>query len=165
MSVHGCEHLHTHNSFLLPRWRSNCSFRTPNPGAGWTSFFVGTEKLASNQVVLFKGKRITEVAVLPALQQTEDYLVAHPETTIGATAEAVSAAPRHFDNAFARYRTGVDTYLNVFSAHPSLLSDQQSTVSVRIQQLTSPSTSSRRSAAGGIQPGLHLKKRRLQRRM
>jgi hypothetical protein len=37
-------------------------------------FFVGTEKLASNQVVLFKGERIAEVTVLPALQQTENYL-------------------------------------------------------------------------------------------
>jgi hypothetical protein len=29
--VHGREHLFTHSFFLPPRWRSNCSFRTPSP--------------------------------------------------------------------------------------------------------------------------------------
>ena len=58
--MHGCEHLHTHNSFLLPRWRSNCSVGPRIPvRAG--HLFVGTEKLASNQVVLIKEERITEV--------------------------------------------------------------------------------------------------------
>ena len=46
-------------------------------------------------------------------------------------------AQRYLDIALARYRTGVDTYLNVFTAQTSLLSNQQTAVSLHIQQMTS----------------------------
>jgi hypothetical protein len=60
-------------------------------------FFVGTEKLAANhQVVLFKGERIAEVTVLPALQQTEDYLASSRilKQQLEQQQQAVSAASR-----------------------------------------------------------------------
>jgi hypothetical protein len=100
--------------------------------------FVGTEKLASNRVVWFKGEG-PEVAGLPAFQQTEDYLASFRilKQQLQQQQVAVSAAQRYFDIAFARYCTGFDTYLHVFTAQTSLLSTQQTTIPVRIQQMTS----------------------------
>jgi len=62
---------------------------------GWTSFFVGTEKLASNQVVLFKADRIDEATLLPALQQTKDYLASlrTMKQQLEQQQQAVSALP------------------------------------------------------------------------
>jgi len=36
-----------------------------------------------------------------------------------------------------RYKTGVDTYLNVFTAETSLLSNQQTGINLYVQQMTS----------------------------
>jgi outer membrane protein TolC len=76
--------------------------------------------------------------VLTAFQQTEDYLAASRiyEQQLQQQ-QAVTAAQRYFDLALSRYRTGVDTYLNAFIAQTSLLSNQQSAVSLHIQQMTS----------------------------
>jgi outer membrane protein TolC len=105
--------------------------------------------------------------VLPAFQQTEDYLASFRilKQQLQQQQVAVSAAQRYFDIAFARYCSGVDTYLHVFTAQISLLSTQQTAVPVRIQQMTSGVILSRLSATAGIQPSFHLKKRWLQIRM
>lgn len=77
--------------------------------------------------------------VLTAFQQTEDYLAAG--RLLGKQQaeqqDAVTAAQRYYDLANTRYRTGVDTYLNVFTAETSLLSNQQTAIALRVQQLTS----------------------------
>jgi NodT family efflux transporter outer membrane factor (OMF) lipoprotein len=77
--------------------------------------------------------------VLTAFQQTEDYLAA--ERILGQQLEqqrdVVAAAQRFYDLASVRYRTGVDTYLNVFVAQTALLSDQQAMITLRVQQMTS----------------------------
>jgi NodT family efflux transporter outer membrane factor (OMF) lipoprotein len=77
--------------------------------------------------------------VLTAFQQTEDYLAA--ERILGRQLEqqrdVVAAAQRFYDLATVRYRTGVDTYLNVFVAQTALLSDQQQMITLRVQQMTS----------------------------
>ena len=72
------------------------------------------------------------------MQQTEDYRAAlrPPQKQIEQQLEAAAAAQRHFDLAMTRYPTRVDTYLNVFAAQVSLLSDRQATVSLRVQQMT-----------------------------
>ena len=76
--------------------------------------------------------------VLTAFQQTEDYLAALRllEAQVEQQEAAVAAAQHYLDLAETRYRTGVDTYLNVLAARTSLLSDRQTTVSLRVQQMT-----------------------------
>ena len=77
--------------------------------------------------------------VLTAFQQTEDYLAA--ERFLGEQREqqqeAIAAAQRYYDLSNVRYKTGVDTYLNVFTAETSLLSNQQTAISLYVQQMTS----------------------------
>jgi outer membrane protein TolC len=42
--------------------------------------------------------------------------------------DAVSSAQRYVDLASARYRTGLDPYLNVFTAQSALLTNQQTVI-------------------------------------
>ncbi|SEF76366.1 efflux transporter, outer membrane factor (OMF) lipoprotein, NodT family [Bryocella elongata] len=77
--------------------------------------------------------------VLTAFQQTEDELAA--ERLLGQQRreqqEAIDAAQRYYDLSKIRYTTGVDTYLNVFTAEASLLSDQETGITLYVQQMTS----------------------------
>jgi outer membrane protein TolC len=45
------------------------------------------------------------------------------------------AAQRYVDIAAARYQTGLDPYLNVITAHTTLLSDQQTQVTLRVSEM------------------------------
>lgn len=78
-------------------------------------------------------------AVLTAFQQTEDYLAAQRilREQLEKQNEVVVAAQHYYDLAAVRFRTGVDTYLNVFVAQTALFSDQQSMITLRVQQMTS----------------------------
>ena len=77
--------------------------------------------------------------VLTAFQQTEDYLAA--EHYLGQQRQqqqdAIVAAQRYYDLSVVRYKTGVDTFLNVFTAETSLLSTQQTAITLHVQQMTS----------------------------
>lgn len=77
--------------------------------------------------------------VLTAFQQTEDYLAAIRllGQQRGEQQDAVVAAQRYYDLANVRYQTGIDTFLNVFTAQTSLLSNQQTVVNLQVQQMTS----------------------------
>ncbi len=75
--------------------------------------------------------------VLEAFGQTEDALVA---TRLLATQriqeqQTVDAAQRYFDLASVRYKTGLDPFLNVFTAQQTLLASQQTLLVLRIQQM------------------------------
>jgi NodT family efflux transporter outer membrane factor (OMF) lipoprotein len=78
-------------------------------------------------------------AVLTAFQQVEDYLASDRwlEEQLGEQQDVVAAAQRYYDLADIRYKTGVDTYLNVFTAEASLLSDQQTAITLHVQEMTS----------------------------
>jgi outer membrane protein TolC len=77
--------------------------------------------------------------VLTAFQQTEDYLAAENILTeqIKQQQDVVAAAKRYYDLSNIRYRTGVDTYLNVFTAQTTLLANQQTAIVLQIQDITS----------------------------
>ena len=77
--------------------------------------------------------------VLSAFQQTEDSLASLRLLTqqIEQQQETVASAQRNFDVASARYRTGLDPYLNVFTAQSTLLTNQQTVITLRVQQMTS----------------------------
>jgi NodT family efflux transporter outer membrane factor (OMF) lipoprotein len=76
--------------------------------------------------------------VLTAFQQVEDYLA-----TLRVSSEqivrqqaAIDAAQRSLNLENVRYQTGIDPYLNVLDAQNTLLSDQQTQVSLRITEMT-----------------------------
>jgi outer membrane protein TolC len=76
--------------------------------------------------------------VLTAFQQVEDYVssVRVLSQQISQQQAAVQAAQRFLDIATARYQTGLDPYLNVLTAQTTLLSDQQTEVTLRVNEMT-----------------------------
>src|SRR5258708_8714929 len=73
-----------------------------------------------------------------AVEQVEDYIGivrVLPQQIEGEKA-AVAAAQRFLDIATSRYQTGIDPYLNVITAQTTLLSDQQTEVSLRVSEMT-----------------------------
>jgi NodT family efflux transporter outer membrane factor (OMF) lipoprotein len=77
--------------------------------------------------------------VLAAFQQTEDNLAALRLLTqeIEQEQETVASAQRFVDVASVRYKTGLDPYLNVFTAQAILLANQQTLITLRARQMTS----------------------------
>ena len=76
--------------------------------------------------------------VLTAFQQVEDNLAALRilSTQTQQQDAAVNAARRYLAIATDRYKLGLDPYLDVITAQTTLLSNQQTAVSLRMQQLT-----------------------------
>lgn len=75
--------------------------------------------------------------VLTAFQQVEDYLAAVRiySQEIQREQEAVKSAQEYLDIALSRYQTGIDPYLNVLTAQTTLLSDQETLVTLQIDQM------------------------------
>jgi len=77
--------------------------------------------------------------VLTAFQQTEDALASQKYLAeqLPQQQAAIDAAQRYLDLANTRFRTGLDPYLDVYTAETSLLTQQQTYVSLRVSQMTS----------------------------
>jgi NodT family efflux transporter outer membrane factor (OMF) lipoprotein len=75
--------------------------------------------------------------VLNAFQQVEDYAATLRVTSqqIERQKAAVAAAERFLDIATARYQTGIDPYLNVMTAQTNLLADQQTQVTLQVNEM------------------------------
>lgn len=75
--------------------------------------------------------------VLTSFQQVEDNLAALRilSQAIDQQDAAVRAATRNLQEATARYKAGVDPYLNVIVAQTTLLNDQQTAVNFRMQEM------------------------------
>jgi NodT family efflux transporter outer membrane factor (OMF) lipoprotein len=78
------------------------------------------------------------LTVLTAFQQVEDYLATLRITSqqIARQQAAVAAAQNYLDIATVRYKTGIDPYLDVMTAELTLLSDQQTEVTLRVNEMT-----------------------------
>jgi NodT family efflux transporter outer membrane factor (OMF) lipoprotein len=76
--------------------------------------------------------------VLTAFQQVEDFVatVRVLSQQIERQRVAVAAAQRFLDIATSRYQTGIDPYLNVITAQTTLLTDQQTEVTLRVSEMT-----------------------------
>jgi NodT family efflux transporter outer membrane factor (OMF) lipoprotein len=76
--------------------------------------------------------------VLTAFQQVEDYISTLRITSgqIDQQDRAVGSAQRYVNLATARYQTGLDPYLDVITAQNTLLSDQQTQVTLRVSEMT-----------------------------
>ena len=80
---------------------------------------------------------IYQQTVLTAFQQVEDNLASLRilSQAIEQQDTAVEAAARSLQEATVRYRAGVDPYLNVIVAQTTLLNDQQTAVTFRMQEM------------------------------
>lgn len=76
--------------------------------------------------------------VLSAFKEVEDYLVASRQLSEQAQRQkrAVASSEQYEKLANIRYKTGVDTYLNVITAQTNLLSGRQQLVTVATNQMT-----------------------------
>ncbi|MFZ3215979.1 MAG: efflux transporter outer membrane subunit [Candidatus Acidiferrales bacterium] len=76
--------------------------------------------------------------VLTAFQQVEDNLAALRILSVEIQQQdtAVTSAERNLKIATDRYKLGIDPYLNVITAQTTLLSNKQTAVDLRIQQMT-----------------------------
>jgi NodT family efflux transporter outer membrane factor (OMF) lipoprotein len=77
--------------------------------------------------------------VLTAFQQVEDYLasVRILSQQVLKQQQAVQSSQRFVDLETERYRTGIDPYVDVVTAQTTLLSNQRSLATLRIQSMTS----------------------------
>jgi NodT family efflux transporter outer membrane factor (OMF) lipoprotein len=77
-------------------------------------------------------------AVLTAFQQVEDYIATLRVTSdqINREDQAIEAAQKYLNIATVRYQTGLDPYLNVMTAQLTLLSNQQTQVTLRVSEMT-----------------------------
>jgi outer membrane protein TolC len=76
--------------------------------------------------------------VLSAFQEVEDNLVSLRvlPKEIEEQDAAIESAQRSLNEATARYKAGLDPYLNVVTAQTTLLINQQTAVNLRMQQLS-----------------------------
>jgi outer membrane protein TolC len=76
--------------------------------------------------------------VLTAFQQVEDYIstLRINSEQIVRQNEAIQAAERYLEIATARYQTGLDPYLDVITAQNTLLADEQTAVTLRVNEMT-----------------------------
>ena len=109
-------------------------------GLGETLFDAGLRKATVEQ---FKAAYDSTAAtyrqtVLTAFQQVEDDLATLRILTrqVEQQESAVKSSERYLNLAMDRYKTGVDSYLNVITAQTTLLVNQQTLVNLRVQQMT-----------------------------
>jgi len=131
----GLESSHISSLFSLP-----ALFWSAGASASQTIFDAG---LRNATVAQYKAEYNADAAaykqtVLTAFQQVEDYTATLRVTSaqISQQDTAVKAAQRYVDIANARYQTGLDPYLDVITAENTLLSDQQTAVTLRINEMT-----------------------------
>ena len=76
--------------------------------------------------------------VLTAFQQVEDFIATLRITSeqIERQQQAVAAGQTNLNIAVARYQTGLDPYLNVITAQTTLLTDQQTLITLRVSEMT-----------------------------
>ena len=115
-------------------------FWSAGPSLSETLFDGGLRKATVQQ---FRANFLETVAnyrqtVLAAFQNVEDNLATLRILSIEIRQQdtAVGSAQRNLKIAIDRYRLGIDPYLNVITAETALFTNQQTAVSLRIQQMT-----------------------------
>jgi len=124
------------------KWMTSPSrYWSLGPTASETIFDGGFRKSTMAQYTALYDADVAgyKQTVLTAFQQTEDSLASLRLLTqqIEQQQDTVASAQRNFDVATARYKTGLDPYLNVFTAQSTLLANQQTAITLRVQQMTS----------------------------
>src|SRR4029077_1048703 len=124
------------------KWLTSSSrYWSFGPTASQTVFDGGLRKSTMAQFTALYNADVANYkeVVLAAFQQTEDNLAALRLLTkeIEQEQATVASAKRFVDVASVRYKTGLDPYLNVFTAQAILLANQQTVIMLRVQQMTS----------------------------
>lgn len=116
-------------------------FFSLGPSASFTVFDAGARRsvLANYKAQYEADTAAYRQTVLTAFQQTEDALAAQHYFAEQLTQQqvAVAAAQRYYELANVRFRSGVDSYLNVYTAETSLLTQRQTYINLRVSQMTS----------------------------
>ena len=128
------------SSLITTLFSTPALFWSAGGSAAETLFDAGLRGATVDQ---YRAQYLSDVAlykqtVLTAFQQVEDYIA-----TLRATSEqglreqqAIKSAQRSYDLELARYETGVDPYINVLSTQTTLLGDQTTQVTLRVNQMT-----------------------------
>lgn len=115
-------------------------FWSAGPALAETLFDAGLRRATVQQYQAAFDQSVANYrqTVLTAFQQVEDNLAALRilSQEIQQQDAAVKSAQRNLTVATDRYRLGIDPYLNVITAQTSLLSNQQTAVNLRMQQMT-----------------------------
>jgi NodT family efflux transporter outer membrane factor (OMF) lipoprotein len=76
--------------------------------------------------------------VLTSFQAVEDELAAERilSQEVGQEQTAINSSQHYLDLAMIRYRTGVDSYLNVITAQNTVLTNKESLVQIQLRQMT-----------------------------
>lgn len=110
------------------------------PSVSETLFDAGKRKavLAQYQAQYQANVATYRQTVLTAFKEVEDYLVASRQLAdqVGKQQQALDDYTRYRNIALTRYKTGLDTYLNVLTAETSLLSTQLTLEQLHTQQMT-----------------------------
>ncbi|HEV3059798.1 MAG TPA: efflux transporter outer membrane subunit [Vicinamibacterales bacterium] len=116
-------------------------FWSAGPALAQTLFDAGLRRATVQQYQAIFNQVVATYrqTVLGAFQQVEDSLAAIRIVAreIQQQDTAVESARRNLRLATARYRAGIDPYLNVITAQTTLLINQQTAVALRRQQMTS----------------------------
>ncbi len=116
-------------------------FWSAGPALAETLFDAGLRRATVQQYQAAFDQTVANYrqTVLTAFQQVEDNLAALRilSQEIQQQDAAVKAAQRNLNVATDRFKLGLDPYLNVITAQTALLSNQQTAVNLRMQQMTS----------------------------
>jgi NodT family efflux transporter outer membrane factor (OMF) lipoprotein len=122
-------------------YNASNTYWSVGPSLSETIFDGGQRKA---QYAQYKAQYKANVAnyretVLNAMKEVEDYLITvrTDGTQIRQQDDAIASAQRYYDIANTRYETGLDTYLNVLTAQNTLLNDQQSAITLRVNRIVS----------------------------
>jgi NodT family efflux transporter outer membrane factor (OMF) lipoprotein len=114
-------------------------FWSIGPSVSETFYDGGLRRATVNQYIATYNADVAgyRQTVLTAFQQVEDSLAGVRILTheIEQEQQAVASAQQYVTLATGRYETGVDPYLNVLTAQTTLLADQQTLVTLQMQQM------------------------------
>jgi NodT family efflux transporter outer membrane factor (OMF) lipoprotein len=115
-------------------------FWSAGPALAETLFDAGLRRATVQQFQAAFDQTVANYrqTVLTAFQQVEDNLAALRILSLEIQQQdsAVRSAQRNLTVATDRYKLGIDPYLNVITAQTTLLSNQQTAVNLRMQQMT-----------------------------
>jgi NodT family efflux transporter outer membrane factor (OMF) lipoprotein len=115
-------------------------FWSAGPALAETLFDAGLRRATVQQYRAFYDRNVANYrqTVLIAFQQVEDNLASLRilSQEIRQQDTAVSSAQRNLQSAMQRYQAGIDPYLNVITAQTTLLTNQQTAVNLRRDQMT-----------------------------
>jgi NodT family efflux transporter outer membrane factor (OMF) lipoprotein len=116
-------------------------FWSIGPSVSETVFDAGLRRATVQQYTATYNANVASYreTVLTAFQQVEDYLasVRIYSQQILKQQDAEQSAQQFVDLETARYQTGIDPYVDLVTAQTTLLTDQQTLASLRIQAMTS----------------------------